>query len=268
MKKLIIFFSLLFLYCEKEQPLQVVDPMDSFNPEFVFEELPIPSGLKSSSDSIAQVVHHYLQLANTMNDYRQWYSRPEDYSVWDIKRTNKPGFQQWDLSWEQSFPDLPKYNYGLWKIDLIINRDNLQTNWMVKVTYEMNTIRSEPGKSIFMEYPYINISVSRDQMSGMFYKAILNHKYNFDVETIWEWEVDLEQMEFRMTIICNYLRNFTVERPGKIDMVIDEFGSGNLIFNRFVKVNQYEKELSASWTSNGAGRYFYYDDPYKNGVWY
>ena len=46
----------LFIHCEKESPIVPVEKMDTFYPEYDFQPLVIPSGLESSTDSMAQVV--------------------------------------------------------------------------------------------------------------------------------------------------------------------------------------------------------------------
>ena len=60
--KVIIIISLffLFIHCEKETPVEPVEKMDTFYPEYKFQPLLIPQVIESSADSMAQVVHGYL----------------------------------------------------------------------------------------------------------------------------------------------------------------------------------------------------------------
>ena len=70
----LFFLSLGFFIvrCEKETPAESETKINTSYPEYNFQPLFIPQGIESSLDSMAQVIHGYFKLANSLEDYTKF----------------------------------------------------------------------------------------------------------------------------------------------------------------------------------------------------
>ncbi len=250
---LLIFFGYVFFQgCDKKGPLQTIEPMDSFNPEFYFEPIMVPIGLSSSSDSMAQVVNHYLTLANSVQDYKRFYTRPEDYNVWDIIRTNKTGFQQWELYFNTFGIEIHNNPVG---IRLKVSNENERYVWLSLVTFSWGPFKKT------VDFPYLESSTTKDFSSGFMIKSYLHSsKY----EGYWEWEIDTEKGKYTINIIIYDLGDnvypgwqLISKTPGKVEIVLDSYANGSMFFYRLENYD-FIQDFYASWLYNGSGRYTLY----------
>ena len=260
-----IYFALFFLslgffivHCEKETSIVPVEKMGSFNPEFYFEPIMVPKGLSSSPDSMAQVVNHFLNVANSVQDYKRFYARPEDYDVRDIKRTNKTGLKLWELSFVTQGIEMYD-SYISAKLQVIEEQEMYY--WKSLLTFKCN------GHE-FLDFPYLELSTTKDFKSGYMRKRSLYVATMYEGHC--EWEIDKENEEYHITVVRQDLGDIVypewdlfLKTPGKAEIFMNSSMRGNMTFYRIENFDLIQ-DFTAYWSNDGSGKYWSYGED-KNG---
>ncbi len=201
--KVLIIISLffLFIHCEKETPVDSGVKMNSLYPEYDWQPLLIPQGIESSTDSMAQVIHGYFKLANSLEDYTRWcYFPPSDFEYMNehIKRIPKEGFNTWEVSFDRWGIEIYKEPVN---VQLKVSETESEYYWESYI----NARVQDPviGLKVFDDVLYIESGASKDFKTGYMMRRFIWDERALNC--VWEWEISDINETYNMSVVLNDL---------------------------------------------------------------
>ncbi len=261
-----IYFALFFLslgffivHCEKETPAESEIKINTFYPDYHFQPLFIPQGIETSTDSMAQVIHGYFKLANSLEDYTRFcYFPPGDFEdiSKNIKSTTKDGFNTWQVSFQRQGIEI--YDVPV-EVHLKVSENKTEYLWESYTSFKV-TLPSSKVKGFNVRY--IECGVNKDFKTGYMMKRFIWDDHVLDCD--WEWEFDDESEIHNMSVLLNDLSKVDPDwpqpeiLPGRADIIQNKSGSGEIKFYK-IGDQKFIFHFSAHWDNLGNGQYQIYN---------
>ena len=196
--------------------------MDTFYPDYKFQPLLVPQGFVSSTDSMAQVVHGYLTLANSLEDYIKWiFILPSDWmanKMVDDFHFKQRNLEDYDL-WEVQYVLSDKFEiYDPYKV--IVNVTVIDDGEWYSWNSILKEVELEPYIIFMKDVNYIDSAAEKDFSSGYLRKKfVLNTGV---VHCFWNWEISDDSELHKMSVLLNDMRRSYWDWPPPENSPLEE----------------------------------------------
>ena len=224
-------------------------------PTFEFQTTPIPNEMLQSADSMVQAAVNLLELANSFNEFRDFYSPPEGYQ--DLSTTTgKPW--NWICSW---MVYQIEWFSGSVRVKMTVTEYEDAYYLETKVTF-----KHDPSWNEWVDWRYLVAEIARDR-SDVFLAI-----YDIDtrvVKYLWIWETNIDNQTSKV-LSQNLEMAFspTIEKPERIAITYYPDGNGDM---KYYKTIDYHYTLQASfeWNIDGSGIWYRYknEEVIEQGSW-